>query len=114
MVLGIISEKMRMDSVISADASPNQRLPNTSVTCAPTPAEPMVLAMVLSDRMAAMGRVLSVLYRLKRAAGAYPSSSRMVIYEMGVDISTDSRMEQRKEMRMAPSRNMSNSVISRL
>ncbi len=69
MVLGRISEKMRMRMVVMADTNPNHWLPKSSVACAPTPAAPMVWEMVLSERMAAMGRVLSVLYCLNRAAG---------------------------------------------
>ena len=111
MVLGIISEKTRMRMVIMALTRPNQREPKRIFACWPTPAAPMVLAMVFKESMAAMGLEVSCLYRLKREAGLYPSSSRMVTYDIGVDMSVASRMEQRKEMAMAPKRKSNNAVI---
>jgi hypothetical protein len=38
----------------------------------------------------------------------------MVTYEIGVDMSVASRIEQRKEMAMAPKRNSNKAVISGL
>ena len=69
MVLGMISAKIRMSSVIRADTQPNHSAPKSRVACRPTPAAPMVLAMVLRARMAASGRALSSLYSRKRVAG---------------------------------------------
>ena len=79
MVLGMISEKTRMRTVITAETTPNHWLPNSRVACRPTPAAPMVLAMVFRLRIAAMGRDEFCLYSLKSVAGLYPSSSRIVM-----------------------------------
>ena len=79
MVLGMISEMIRISKVIRALTRPNHCEPKSRVACRPTPAAPMVFAMVLSDRMAAMGREESVLNRFIRLAGLYPSSSRIVM-----------------------------------
>ena len=69
MVFGMISEKTRMSSVVMADTQPNISEPHSSVACRPTPAAPMVLAMVFRARIAARGRALSSLYCMKRVAG---------------------------------------------
>ena len=112
MVLGMISEKMRMSRVITADTRPNHWLPKTCVACWPTPAAPMVLAIVLSDRMAANGRSVEVLYFLNRIAVLSPSSSFMMMNESGVESNEDSRVEQRKEMAIAPNRKAKSSIIA--
>ena len=52
MVLGIISESTRIKRVRMADISPKYCSPKILMDSAPTPAEPMVWAMVLSERMA--------------------------------------------------------------
>ena len=69
MVFGMISEKMRISSVVMADIQPKNTEPPMMVACMPTPAAPMVLAMVLRARMAASGRALSSLYCMNRVAG---------------------------------------------
>ena len=78
MVFGIISEKTRIRMVVIALTTPNHALPKTIVACWPTPAAPMVLAMVLRLRMAAIGLDDSCLYCLNLTAGLYPSSSLIV------------------------------------
>ena len=93
MVLGKISEKTKMSTVIMALHTPNQASPKMSVACIPTPLAPTVLAMVLSDNIAANGRSVSVLYFFMSEAGLYPSSSRSVMYDSVVDISVDSNSE---------------------
>jgi len=100
----MISEKMRMRIVVIAETNPNHWLPKASSTCWPTPAAPMVWAMVLRLSMAAMALALSCLYFLNKVAGLNPSSSRMVIYDNGVDMSTASNMEQRNDTDNAPNR----------
>lgn len=55
MVLGMISERNRISSVITAEAIPSHPSPKTTVTWAPTPVAPTVWAMVLSVRIAASG-----------------------------------------------------------
>ena len=56
--------------VVMADTKPNHLLPKTAVACIPTPAAPMVFAMVFSERIAAKGRPVSSLYALISFAGA--------------------------------------------
>ena len=68
-VLGMISENTRIRMVIRALTSPNHSDPKMIVACRPTPAAPMVFAIVLSDRIAAIGREESCLYSLNRVAG---------------------------------------------
>ena len=69
MVLGMISAKTRISMVVIALTRPNQALPKSRVACWPTPAAPMVLAMVLRLSIAAIGREDSCLYCLNRLAG---------------------------------------------
>ena len=61
------------------ETSPNHSLPNSLVASIPTPAEPMVLAMVLRERMAASGLSVSVLKVRMSCADLAPSSSRKVM-----------------------------------
>ena len=75
MVFGIISEKMRINRVVTPDTTPNHASPNTTLVCKPTPAAPMVLAIVFNERMAASGFSGSVLYFLINEAFLSPSSS---------------------------------------
>ena len=49
-VLGMISEKTRIRTVVMPLTSPNHLEPKTAVACAPTPAAPIVLAIVLRER----------------------------------------------------------------
>ena len=67
--LGMISAKTRMRMVVIALTRPNHAEPKTKVAWRPTPAAPMVLAMVLSDRIAARGLEVSVLYFFISVAG---------------------------------------------
>ena len=67
--------------------------------------------MVLRERIAASGLEVSVLYFFIRAAGLYPSSSFMVMYEIGVLINVASSTEQRKEMSIALRRKTKSRVI---
>ena len=62
--------------------------------------------------MAAIGRELSCLKCLNFEASLYPSSSRMVMYEIGVDIRLASSTEHRKEIHIAPSRYTSSKAIT--
>ena len=100
----MISETTRMRRVTTADITPTQVLPKARAVKTPTREAPKVLAMVFIARMAAIGLSMEVLYFLNRVAGRNPSSSLIVIYEMGVDMSTASRMLQRKEMPTVNSR----------
>ena len=107
MVLGMISEKMRIRMVVIAEMRPNHSLPKTRAVCRPTPAAPMVL----SERMAAMGLSMLSLRRRNSPAFLLPSSWSIVRYDTGVDIRTDSRTEQTKEMPIAPRRKSSRRPI---
>lgn len=60
MVLGIISEKNRMNTVSAAEAYPKYVSPNKRVTSAPTPAAPTVCDIVFNVSMADKG--LSILF----------------------------------------------------
>ena len=70
MVFGTISAKTRISRVTMILTSPNHSEPNKIVACLPTPAEPMVFAMVLRESMAARGFSVSVLYFFISVAGA--------------------------------------------
>ena len=87
-----------------ADISPKYSSPKILIDSAPTPAEPMVWAMVLSDRMAPTGRSTLFLYRFIKVAVLLPSFSFIEMNDMGVDKSTASRMEHKKESAKAPKR----------
>ena len=79
MVFGMISENTRISIVIMADTSPNHSLPKIIVAWRPTPAAPIVLAMVFSESIAAIGLSMFCLSLLNLAASLLPSSSLMVI-----------------------------------
>ena len=111
MVFGIISEKTRIRMVIIAETSPNHSLPKTMVACLPTPAAPRVLAIVLRESIAAIGRSMSSFIFSINFAFLSPSSTLAEMKEIGVDISTDSRREQRNDIAIAPKRNMRSRVI---
>ena len=64
-VFGIISENTKIRIVNIADTIPKDSSPNSLVAAAPTPAAPIVCAMVFSDRIAATGPSISVLYFLR-------------------------------------------------
>ena len=62
MVFGMISERTKINSVRMADMSPKYSSPKSLIDSAPTPADPMVCAMVLRERMAPTGRSTLFLY----------------------------------------------------
>ena len=111
-VLGTISANSSINRVKIPEMIPNQVLPNSSVACRPTPAAPIVLAMVFRERIAASGFSVSVLYSRNLVAGLYPCSFFIVMKESGVDNSTDSSMEQRNETSSVPMRNIKRSPIN--
>ena len=78
-VLGIISEKIRINIVTTAETIPKGILFNAIAACLPTPAAPIVLAMVFNDKIAAKGCSGDNLYFLNNVALRLPSSSRIVI-----------------------------------
>ena len=61
-VFGMISESTRINRVRMAEMMPKYSSPKSFIDSAPTPAEPMVWAMVLSERMAPTGRSTLFLY----------------------------------------------------
>ena len=67
--------------------------------------------MVLRDRIADRGLSGSIFIFMKSEAFLSPSSSFIVIYEMGVDMRTDSKSEHRNEIPMVRSRYTISSVI---
>lgn len=102
MVLGMISESTRINSVRMADISPKYSSPKSFIDSAPTPAEPMVCAMVLSERIAPTGRSTLFLYCFIKAAVLLPPVSFMEMNDIGVDRSTASRTEHKKDSDRAP------------
>lgn len=72
MVLGMISDNTRIRRVRTADISPKYSSPKSFIDSAPTPAEPMVCAMVLSERMAPTGRSTLFLYCFIKEAVLLP------------------------------------------
>lgn len=107
MVLGIISENTRMRKVNTPDTTPTKRLVSSDVAqrvaaypaaVEPTSDAPTVLAMVLTTRMAEIGRSMFVLYCLRRSQPLAPCVSRVVMYDMGVERSVASSTEHSAEM----------------
>lgn len=54
--------------VVTAETTPNHSLPKTMDDCCPTPAAPMVCAIVFKESMEAMALELSLLYFLNNVA----------------------------------------------
>lgn len=102
MVLGIISESTRINSVRIADINPKYSSPKSFIDSAPTPAEPMVCAIVLSERMAPTGRSTLFLYYFIKTAVLLPWLSFIEMNDIGVDKSTASRTEHKKDSANAP------------
>ena len=71
----------------------------------------MVFAIVFNERIAANGLSVSCLYFLNKTALLCPSSSRIVMYESGVDKRTDSSMEHRNDVHRAISKYVNNNPI---
>ncbi len=100
-----------MRNVSMADTSPNTLSPHMFTACAPTPAAPIVWAMVFSDSIAAMGLSMLFLKSSRRAAVLLPSLSFIEMKEIGVDNNTDSSTEQMNDKNIAPKRyNKSNAI----
>lgn len=104
MVFGIISESTRMSSVRMAEMMPKYSSPNSFIDSAPTPAEPMVWAMVLSESIAPTGLSTLFLYCFISVAVVLPWFSFIEMNDMGVDKSTASRMEHKNDSAKAPER----------
>lgn len=114
-VLGKISEKTRISKVKTADTTPIKKLVSSLVlkwsdaypaACEPTREAPTVFAMVLTTRMADIGRSMLVLNFFKRChPGAFCVSS-VDMYDIGVDKSVASRSEHIAEITKASSMNM--------
>lgn len=104
MVFGMISESTRINSVRMADISPKYSSPKSFIDSAPTPAEPMVCAMVLSERIAPTGRSTLFLYCFIKAAVLLPSVSFIEMNDIGVDRSTASRTEHKNDSDRAPNK----------
>ena len=102
MVFGMISESTSINNVRIAEIMPKYCSPKSLIDSAPTPAEPMVWAMVLSERIAPTGRSTLFLYRFISVAVLLPWFSFIEIYDIGVERSTASRTEHRKESDSAP------------
>lgn len=95
--LGIISEKIRIKMVRTAEAMPKNSLPKTFTACAPTPAAPIVLAMVLMESMAAIDLSERSLSRfIMRPPLLWVAI--VSVKDVVVESNTDSISEQRKEI----------------
>ena len=101
-VLGMISESTRIRSVRMTEITPKYSSPKSFIDSAPTPAEPMVWAMVLSERIAPTGRSTLFLYRFIKEAVLLPWFSFIEMNDIGVDRSTASRTEHKKDSARAP------------
>ena len=98
----MISEITRINSVRMADINPKYSSPKSFIDSAPTPAEPMVWAMVLSERMAPTGRSTLFLYCFIKVAVLLLLVSFIEINDIGVDRSTASRTEHKRDSDRAP------------
>ncbi len=93
-----------MSTVSTAEMMPKYSSPKTLTASAPTPAAPIVWAMVFSERIAEMGLSISCFCRMSSGAYLAPSCSFMAMNDMGVESRTASRIEQRNEMASATER----------
>ena len=79
---------------------------------APTPADPIVWAIVFNDNIAPTGRSMFSLYLFMREAVAFPCFSFMDMYDMGVESKTASNTEHMKESDNAPKKyNTINTIV---
>lgn len=85
-----------------AEMTPKYSSPNILTDSEPTPAAPIVCAMVFSESMAATGLSIFVLYFFNKDADRAPWLSFMEMKDMGVDSKTASRTEHKKESDNAP------------
>ena len=101
MLLGMISENTKIRMVRIAEITPKYSAPNTFVASAPTPAAPIVCAIVFRQRMAEIGRSIFSLSFLSNFDPLAFSPSFIVTKEVGVESKTASRIEQVKEIAIA-------------
>ena len=98
------SEKIKINNVNTTEATPNHSFPQMRVTSAPTPAEPIVCAMVFNERIAPTGLSTLFLRSFKTEADFLPSCSFAVMKDIGVESRTASKTEHKKEIPKAPKR----------
>lgn len=110
-VLGIISDSTRISRVRIADIIPKYSSPKSLIDSAPTPAEPIVWAIVFSERIAPTGLSTLFLYCFINVAVLFPWFSFIDINESGVESSTASKIEHRKESASAPKKYNNISII---
>ena len=100
-VLGIISEKTNIKSVRMAEIIPKYKSPNILVACAPTPAAPIVCAIVFKVSIADNGLSIFFFNLIKVVADLLPFSSFTIRKDIDVESKTDSIIEHRNETNKA-------------
>jgi len=90
-----------MMRVSVADTTPKYASPHIAVACAPTPAAPTILAMVLKDSMDDKGRSMFSFNFFSDLARLFPLISKVLTNETDTDSKVDSAIEQRKEIESA-------------
>jgi hypothetical protein len=103
-VLGIISEKIRIASVRIAEITPKYASPKIMEACAPTPAAPIVCAIVFKDKIAERGLSILLLRFRKVVARLDPSSSLTFKNVSEEESKTDSIIEHKKDTNKARKR----------
>ena len=97
MVLGIISEKIRIQNVNPTDITATVSEPKTCKVCAPTPAAPTVFATVLIVKIAARGLLISSFNACRILPLFGFDFMRVPIWEWVTERMTDSSIEQINE-----------------
>jgi len=89
---------IRIDNVSIPEATATHLIPYKLNVTAPTPAAPTVFAMVLSDKIAASGRLIFFLSFSNTLPELWFSLIRTPICERVKDSNTDSNREQRNDI----------------
>ena len=84
-----------------ADTTPKYASPHIAVACAPTPAAPTILAMVLNDSMDDNGRSIFSFNFFSDLERLLPLTSKVLTKETDTDSNVDSAIEQRNEIESA-------------
>ena len=100
MVLGMISENMRIINVKTVENIPTRAFPYTSITRDPTIEAPTVFAIVLRHKIAEIGLSVFCLSLLSLSAPLIPWSSSPVIKDRGVESRVASSIEHNAERAM--------------
>ena len=100
-VFGIISVKTKIKIVNMAETIQKEASPYIFTACAPTPAAPTVWATVFRDKIAERGLSILVFKSIKDLAQGFLFSCWAITKDFGVERSTASMIEHKKETNKA-------------